>query len=146
MSDSQPISQLLASNNEHLQNLIQRASLLHDLSQKLQNFLSPPLADHVRLANIRDKTVVLVVDDTAWLTNIRYRAPMILNFVKQDLGLSLITQIQFKVTPSNEPPVRCVSRRPKMSPQTANLLLSASESTPDPALKSVLKQLARNIR
>ena len=97
------------------------------------------------MGNQESIPVVLVVDDPAWLTNIRYRAPAILNFVKQDLGLGLVTQIHFKVTPINEPPSLCYTRRPKMSQKTSNLLLSASEATPDPALKSVLKQLARHI-
>jgi len=126
-----------------LHDTLQRGLLLQKFSRDLQEFLRPPLSQHVHFANIRDNMAIITVDDATWLTSARYEAPAILGFIKQKLDLNYISKVHFKVAFHHEPPEQPLPRRMSMSQQTSDLLLSTSEGISDPELKSALKHLAK---
>jgi len=139
-----PIGRYFGKNdNSGLHDTLERAQLLQKFSSELQQFLQPPLSQHVHFANIRDNMAIITVDDATWLTGVRYEAPAILQFIKQNLGLNDLRKIHFKVAFSHEAPEPPKRQRLSMSQQTSKLLLNTSEGISDPDLKTALKQLAK---
>jgi hypothetical protein len=147
MSSSKPVSRILASSNSGLQPLLERAHFLQALTRILRDSLEPSLAEHITLSNLRDDTAIISADTPAWLTKIRYLAPIILQQLKQQPGLEGLRKVQFRVQPHTEtaqptqPP-----RRATLSSNGAQVLASAAEGIHDPELANALRRLADKSR
>jgi len=143
---SKPVAQFLSAKNSGLNTLVERAQHLQQLTAILQDVLrtsqNPELAEHVTLANLRDDTAVLTTDSPAWLTQLRYQAPAILKFLRQQAGLQVLGKIQFKVQPPSLEPIPGPPRRAKLSTDSANLLKSAANHTQDTELADALRRLS----
>jgi hypothetical protein len=142
MSKIKTAGKLLAESHTGLAHTLERAIALKQFSAKFQTTLSAPLKHHCYIANIRDDTVVIAADSPAWLTQLRYQAPKILAYIKQEIGLEQIRKLHFKVILTNDIP-DTQSMQPKMSQQAALVLRQTAESLGDPDLKAAFRRLAQ---
>ena len=147
MSQYKPVSKLLTASNGSLRSLLEQAHYLQALTRLLQEAIDPVLAEHIAVANIRANTAIIAADSPAWLSKIRYMAPIILATLKQQSGLTELREIQFKVQPAiklatpdqtdNE------QRRATLSSASSKVLESAASGISDPELASALQRLSR---
>lgn len=142
MATGKHISNLLASQSSGLQNLMEKAAVLDQLTRNLRGFLDAPLNQHISVANIRDRILVITADSSAWLTMARYQAPVLLDFIRQETGLELV-KIHFKVISSTGQSTETYFNQPSMSRSTSLLLESTAQSIVDPDLSAAVKRLAR---
>lgn len=141
------VAKFLSSQNSSLRTLLERAQDLQRLTAMLRNIvrngISPELSEHVRFANLRDDTAVISTDTPAWLTQLRYQAPVILQHLKQQPGLQGLRKIQFKIEPPAQAPILQPARRALLSRYSAEILKSAASDTEDTALSEALKRLSQ---
>ena len=146
---SKPVAKFLSAQNSGLNTLIERAQHLRKLTATLQKVLqetSPgnvELAKHVNFANFRDDTAVITTDTPAWLTQLRYQAPVLLKHLKQQSGLQGLRKIQFKIQPPSQAPILQPARRAVLSTYSANVLESAANGTEDAELSDALRRLSQ---
>ena len=144
---SNSVAKFLSAKNSGLNTLIERAQHLRKLTTILQNILhdgaNPELAEHVNLANFRDDTAVITTDTPAWLTQLRYQAPVILKQLKQHPGLHELRKIQFKIQPPSPSPILKPARRATLSAYSADVLKSAANGIEDDELSAALRRLSQ---
>ena len=144
LSTSKKVGNLLASSASGLQHLLEKAAILDQLTRDLCDALTPPLNQHVSVANIRQNTLVIAADSPAWITKARYQAPVILKLIRQKTGLKQLTKIHFKVINTQDAESEHYSRQPNMTEGTSLLLESTAKGVTDPALKAAIRRLSRN--
>lgn len=144
MSSSKSVSRILATSNSGLQPLLERAHFLQALTRVLRETVDPSLAEHITLSNLREDTAIISADSPAWLTKIRYLAPILLQQLRQQPGLEGLRKVQFKVQPRSETTqAEQHPRRASLSSASAQVLASAAEGTPDPELAEALRRLSQ---
>jgi hypothetical protein len=141
---TKPVAKILSRRNSALSSLFERAQYLQQLTQALRDSLDTQLAEHVTVANLREQTAVITTDTPAWLTQLRYQAPAILQLLKTLPGLEGLQKVQFKIQPASHIPPSGPSRRANLSTASAQLLKSAATSTEDDELAEALYRLSRH--
>ena len=128
--------------SDTLSSLCHHIEKLRELQVKLCSQLDNPLNQHVIVADYLQKTLVLHTDNPAWAAKLRFKTPDILAFLKHDL--TDVQTIRIKVIPVSPTTTK---PRPvtKISMDTANLIRQVADNIPDPALRSVLCNIAKNI-
>jgi len=97
MTKTPSVGHLLNNANAGLAKVIQRSKELKKLTNTLKNLVDSPLNEHIYVANIRDKTLVIGTDSAVWHTRIKYLAPVILEQIRQVPGLERLQQVEFKI-------------------------------------------------
>lgn len=140
----QPVSQILTTPGD-LQPLLERSRYLATLTQLLREAIDPVIAEHITLTNLRDDAAIITADTPAWLTNVRYLAPTLLQLLQQRPGLEKLRQIQFKVQPAgnSETTIQTV-RRANLSSKSAQVLTDAASAIEDPELSAALRRLSHH--
>jgi hypothetical protein len=144
MPDRQLLKQVLKGSGR-LQPLLERAKFLEALTLRLREAIDPVMAGHICVGNLRDDTVIITADSPAWLSNIRYLAPTLLQILQQQPGLEKLRHIQFKVQPENPAAKAQVApRRARLSTDTAHMLNEAASAIEDQDLSAALQRLSRH--
>lgn len=144
MSKPRAITELLADHfTGPLELTIQRGKKLQQLSRFIQNTLAPEMAAHCQLLNLRNSTLIMACDSTAWATRLRYHVPTLLRALQQQSGLDRIADIQIRVSPAVQPPQQRAKKRAVLSTDAAYCIQQCAQSVTDPALSRALQQLAR---
>lgn len=98
IKDPQKVSNLLAKST--LRQLIEKAEWMIKLQQIFAEVLDQPeLARHCSIMNINDKTLVIMVDQAAWATRLRYQQEHILRALQFRLPNLDLKSLQVKVRP-----------------------------------------------
>lgn len=144
---SKSVAKFLSAQNSGLNTLIERAQYMRKLTIILQKILradaNSELAEHVNFANLRDDTAVITTDTPAWLTQLRYQAPVILKHLKQHPDLQKLCKIQFKIQPASQTPILKPARRATLSTYSADVLKSAANGIADTDLSNALLRLSQ---
>jgi hypothetical protein len=143
---SRPVASFLTSGEGGLQSILQRAQALQALTQILRESLDPVIADHISLVNLHGDTAIIAADSPAWLTKVRYLAPVLLQLLQQQSGLQGLRKVQFKIRPSAETAETAPARRASLSTDGAQLLDSTAASVSYPPLADALRRLAKQSR
>ena len=138
------VAKILATRDSGLHSLLERAKHLKLITQALRESLKPPLAEHVTVTNLREQTAIISTDTSAWLTQLRYQAPIILRTLQQLPGLQGLQKVQFKIQPASEAPPPPPPRRATLSTSSAQLLKSAALGTEDDELAEALYRLSQH--
>jgi hypothetical protein len=143
MSKPRAITELLADHfTGPLELTIQRGKKIQQLSLLIQNTLDPEMAAHCQLLNLRNSSLIMACDSTAWATRLRYQVPTLLQALQQS-GLSGVADIQIRVSPAVQPPQQRAKKRAVLSTDAAYCIQQCAQSVTDPALSRALQQLAR---
>jgi hypothetical protein len=86
-STSRTFAEHLLLRSSPLSKLLGHARQLAAADQILRESLGSPLADHVRLANLRDGRAILHVDSAATLTLLRFRQQELLQVLQSRAGI-----------------------------------------------------------
>ena len=144
MNSARPLYKFLSRKKGDVADLVTQAQIHQKQARSLANLLDPALRGHVRLANIRTNTLILLADSAAWATRARLFTPALLQKLRNNSHIfGKIEKIELKIRPHAEsaPPPPPPAR--KLSPAAAACLRSAAAGIDDPELKAALDQLAR---
>jgi hypothetical protein len=127
--------------------LRKRAQELGRLTSLLRSELPPESDGHYHVANIRDRTLVIMTDSPVWTTRLRQLGPTILT-VLQNSGRKNILHIRVFCRPSQTvdfKPRQPVTQQPKLlSQQSSELIHQAASYIEDDNLRKALLRLANH--
>ena len=133
-------------------NFVKQARILDGFIPFIRSVLPPEFHDHVKVANIRNNSLILVTDSPVWTTRLRQLSSHILQALKDNSSnlpkTQIIHHIQIQTryhAGGSPPPKRIAKHRPKLSRNTAERLSQSAESIDDPELKEALSRLAKNV-
>ena len=126
--------------------LKKRAQELNRLTLMLRNELPPEVDGHFSVANIRDRTLVIMSDSPVWATRLRQLGPQIVNIL-QNNGKKNLLHIQV----FSRPPSSAVARQPEppqqparsLSPQSTELINQTASYIEDENLREAMLKLAK---
>lgn len=133
-----------------------QAKKLAQFNRLLQEILPAECRAHVRVANIRQQSLMLITDSPVWTTRLRQLSPQILQFIQEHVtGAQTIHHVQIGTRyPVAKPPVsrssqktsgpNSESNRRAISSKTARLLSQSADNIKHHALKNALLRLARH--
>lgn len=119
--------------------LVERALWLDALDRKLRHCLPPALADHCRLGNVRDGTLVFLVGSPVWKAKLRLHADDLLEAARA-AGLPA-RELVLKVATMQPVPPDAAPRLP-LSQSARDALRATAETITDPELRAKLIALA----
>lgn len=137
------IMQICFQRSTGLHYLLQHHAKLQQVERLFAPCLSASLQEHVRVANVRQNTLYLHVDNSAWASRVRFLIPQLLACCRQHQTLNGIRRIQIKVQAfSNIPKVP--PSKPRLSANNAELLHVHAQLSQYEPLKKALLKLAQN--
>lgn len=141
------LSRILASNRggggpapQSLAGLMHRAGFLRRMNDRVRAALPDTLAPHVQVSNLRDGRLVMIADNAAWGTRLRYFRAVILK-AAADAGGADAVKLEIRVNPRERmaPP----PRRPQpISADAGRDIAASAEHIDDPELAAALRRLA----
>jgi hypothetical protein len=127
------------------QSLIKRARELEQLTSLLRSELPPECDGHYHVANIRDRTCVIITDSPVWTTRLRQLGPRILA-VLQNGGRKDLLHLQVSSRPVQSSTAKAPeipkTRPRQISPQSSRLLNQTASFIEDEGLRDALLKLA----
>jgi hypothetical protein len=101
-------------------NLLERARLLLRLERQLRTMLDEALAEHFRVANLRQDCLILLAPTASWATRLRMAAPQLLECLQRS-GYAGIESIDVRVGPMPPGPPAPLASKP-LSPAAKEAL------------------------
>ena len=142
----------LISCNEQLNSLYTHAKNISALNEKLHIHLDPTLNSHCSIANYSAETLVVNADTSAWASKLRYCIPDILDYAKNECGLSKLISVRIKVSPSHgdttqsDPLSAKSNRKAYLSKRSAEFIENVAISITDPALRESILKICKNVK
>ena len=99
--ESRSIDDCLNGGRSTVRSLLTRAAMLREVQQCLRRHFDAPWARQLRVANIRDATLVVYVDNAASLTRVRFLEARILGVVRDELRHTVL-KLEAQVRPRSE--------------------------------------------
>lgn len=100
--DGKTIDQWLQHQPSGVRNLLDRARLIADVTRELHRWSPDPWITQIRVANIRDHTVVIHAASASALVPLRYRRQALLTWLNDRFQLEC-TELEAKVRPATTP-------------------------------------------
>jgi hypothetical protein len=141
----QSLARLLQKQPGELKALLAHAARLESLSRQISAWLPEPLAEHARVANVDPQRLVLQTDSPAWATRLRYLAPPLLAYLKQQPDLAGLLNVQVRIRPAASGTADRPGRRPQFSRLASESLQAAAEGHSDAELRDALIRLAEHV-
>jgi len=142
----------LISSNEQLNKLYIHARDICALNEKLHNHLAPSLSSHCTVANYTAETLTINANTSAWASKLRYCIPDILDYARQECGLSSLKSVRIKVSPGHDSttqpdlPGNEPGRKAFLSKESAEFIENVATSITDPALRESIFKISKNTR
>lgn len=140
-----PAIDLLRAGSRHgddaFDDVLRHARALQHLDKALRRRLPQELADHVHVANARDKRLVMIADSAAWATRLRFHRGDVLRGLRSPEGLE-ITRLDIQVRPRGKEP-RAQRRPQPPSAAACRDMEAAASHIGDEELADALRRLAR---
>ncbi|MBS0351020.1 MAG: DUF721 domain-containing protein [Proteobacteria bacterium] len=144
MKDPLSLSTLFQDNEKsELQKIIRHTKRLSAVNHIVQACLPEKLKDHCQVSEFKTTELTILVDGAAWLMQIRFIKPALLNQLKKNPQCAYLQEINLKVFPNY---LKLQSPEPHLHPtilssQTRHLLQITAESIEHPLLKRALLKL-----
>lgn len=139
------LSQLDTLNSRLDGSLRKRAQELRRMTSLLRSELPPESDGHFHVANIHERTVVILTDSPVWTTRLRQLGPRILTILKSS-GRNQLLHIRVISRPTqavdNKPPIPPSKPPRRLSQQSNQLIRQAASYIADDSLRAALLKLA----
>ncbi|KPJ67557.1 MAG: hypothetical protein AMJ43_04735 [Coxiella sp. DG_40] len=90
------IKQILTA-NKNITRLIKKSSSLQNLNRLFQEMLNDDLSKHCQIAQKTKDSLVIVVDNASWATNLRYAIPDIIKMLRTQPEFKNIRTIRYYI-------------------------------------------------
>lgn len=149
---SRQVSELLQPKHGDLQTVLSKVRAINTLNHAVQAILPAEVQKYCRVGNLSGGVLVLLVDNSAVATSMKYRLAELLAQLRGSKALRHIKEIQLKVRPPEAVEVRrgasssVVTKVNWLSPETAETLKAMAESMTDDVLREVMLRIAGKCR
>ena len=138
--DPQSLDHLLTANP--LKHLVIKAQRIRAINDVLQQVLPSDLAPHCRTMSLREDTLNIEVDSSAWATRLRYLIPDLKYQLHNFTTTADVESIRCRVRPAAQAQPRAKNKTPQLSQTSAHVIRSTAQSISSPTLKAALLRLA----
>ena len=121
--------------------LLGKASQLDKLTKVVRSSLPAECRDHVAVADIRDKQLILVTDSPVWSSRLRLYHNDILEMLKTHANIHL-SQVRIKQSHPRQTARAPVVKNRYLTDNSAKLLKQTADIIDDPDLHQALNNLA----
>lgn len=139
-----PLQQLLDNQVDTLPGIKAKIKQLTDLNNIWQTQLDSTLAQHCRVANFREKCLIIEVDSSAWATRLRYLIPELLKSLRSFTEFTGLQAIEWYIQPPTpltfHPDIP--HKRPILSADSKEIILETAKNIGAEKLKKALRNLA----
>ena len=142
-NSTKSITTIISSGNSDIKNLIKKAQTFHDLGHKLKRYLNTEINSKFELANVNQDVVTLVTSSSSMATRLRYNIPEILSILQNQLACTYIKTVRIKLVPDNVIRPDRMRPSPRLSAESAELLISAANNIQDSGIRESLLRIAR---
>jgi hypothetical protein len=124
--------------------LVRQARLFEAMTDSLRLHLSAEVAAHCWVGGIRERTLVVVTDSTAFFMLVHYQQHDILKRINSDFKTELACPLnRLKTRIAKRPPeTKKAMQRPKLSHDSGRDLAHAAATIADPEVRDALTRLA----
>jgi hypothetical protein len=141
MRPEQPLQKLLKDQFDSLPNFREKIQQLIDLNKLWRAQLDPLLAEHCRVANLREKCLIIEVDSAAWVMRLRYLIPELLDRLRA-AGVTGIQAIEWYIQPPDfYDSIETTSKSLVLSEENKELLREAAQNVSSAALQQALNKI-----
>ena len=133
---------VLRAGDDAVQRLIRHARHIEGLGRDIHALLEPPLQEHCRLTNVKDGTLVLHADSSAWAARLRFQMPAVLRQLRQHPAFTGVSGFRVRVAPLQRAAPVAPSSPRELSQETVSLIRSSADTVGDLRLKLALQRLA----
>jgi hypothetical protein len=144
----QVITHVLQQDSSLLQGILDKLKHFKDLHTILAQYLDTKLAAHCQVVNMENGHLVIITDSALWATQFRFQIPALLPKLQKHEPLSSLKNISCKISPSSKtqiPEAPHTAMMPRLSLQTAEMILTAAKTINHDKLKLILQKIAKNI-
>ncbi len=144
----QSIANLLQPTGRDLQTVLSKVKAINTLNEVVQGLLEPNLKKYCRVGNLSNGILVLLVDNSAVATQMKYATPALLSQLRGTKALRHIKEIQLKVRlPETVDVKRGAVAAPAekvqwLSNDAAATLKAMAESMEDEKLREIMLRIA----
>lgn len=125
--------------------LIERARKLSRLEQAVLRLLPENLAVHCKVLNLKNETLILSADSSAWAARLRFAEPALIKQLEcQFPGLVRSTQVRIQPVSIETPPKK--RQEFTLSIKSGDLLAGTAQDIDHPELQEALYRLAAKAR
>ena len=106
------------------------------------------MAAHCQVANLENNHLVVITDSALWATQFRFQIAALLVKLQQHPELSHLKNISCKIRPSIKnqiPEAPETESMPRLSLQTAEMILTAAKTVHHEGLKAILQKIATTL-
>jgi hypothetical protein len=115
------IKQILTA-NKNITQLIKKSLSLQTLNHLFQELLSSDLSKHCQIAQKTKDSLVIVVDNASWATNLRYAIPDIIKTLRTQPEFKNLQNIQYYISRCSAPSVPLPKMKNSTDMQNARML------------------------
>lgn len=121
--------------------IFRRAQMLNNLNQKIQPCLPAEFIGKVNVANYRQGSLILAVENAGIATQLRYIISDLLSTLRRDAKLYDLANIQFYIQPPEEQRKK-TQEKMGISSQAAQNIKDIANGLPDSPVKEALIRLS----
>ena len=134
----------IVSQNSLLRQLFREAGNQQGVSERVSQAIDPSLRDHVRFALLRDETLILIADTSAWAARLRFDVANIKRRFATLPDFPRVTNIRVKVAAAVPVTALPQRRAQAISESVARDVEVQAETIEDPELREAMLRLARH--
>ena len=127
------------------QQILKKAKQLRHLNQAVKASVPTDCREHMEIAGIRDKQLIILTDSAVWQTRLRLYSQTMLEALHQHSGIKL-NQVKLRLNP----PKRFVPEEPTeqriLSPESADVIEQMANCITDPDLQLALHKLSQKAK
>jgi len=127
------------------QQILKKANQLKHLNQAVKASLPTDCREHLEIAGIRDKQLIILTDSPVWQTRLRLYSQTMLEALHQHTGIKL-NQVKLRLNP----PKRFIPDEPVeqrvLSTQSAEVIEQMANCISDPELQTALHKLSQKAK
>lgn len=136
-----PLRELLSRREGGLAAILQHTSKLKLLQDRLRRELPAALAEHLTVADVTSRVLVIRVDNSSGAARLRFLIPELLTLVREKCSLPDIQTIRIKVDVTRDEPER-VEKRIALTATASQCLSKSAQAISDPDLRKSLLKLS----
>ena len=140
------LSSLLSNANHSLATMQAKVKFLQQLNLIWQQRVEMNLAQHTRVANYRENTLIIEADSPVWTTRLRFLIPDLINQLTKHFEFRHLKKIDWYIRPTEEKKLdtKISKAKLKLTEQNADIIKQTAQTITNTYLQQALRDLAKH--
>lgn len=140
------LSTLLSDATHSFAAMQEKIKILQYLNLIWQQQIEMNLAQHTRVANYRENTLIIEADSPVWTTRLRFLIPDLINQLNQHFEFRHLKKIDWYIRPTEEKKLgaKIPKAKLKLTGQNADIIKETAQSITNQHLQQALRDLAKH--